>query len=424
VNKEQIKYLLTEQLQMRMPELLPRRLEIPYGSGKIISLIGIRRVGKTFLLYHRINELLSQQIDRRQIIYLNFEDDRLGLVKSGELDLILKAHYELYPDLQNKPRYYFFDEIQNAKGWERFCRRIYDTENAQIVVTGSSSQFLAKEISTELRGRSLPIEVFPLSFKEFLDFRAFKFEPYSVKSEGQAVAELEQYLEIGGLPEVVLASPQTRPLILKEYIDLMYYRDLLDRHRISNPIVMKELLRFCLSSPASLVNVAKLFQDMKSRGLKVSKNTLYRYLQLLEEAYFVFLLPIHDRSLRKQAINPKKMHPIDWSLGLNYLPGRLLDRGRRLETAVFLHNRRLNSNLSYQHSPTEIDLIDSESRPEKYTNVCWSLQDQTTLRREVAQFDGIKASKASRILVAHEIGNSSKVPSNIEIVEAWRYLLF
>ena len=375
-------------------------------------------------MLQRIQELLESGVDRRQIIFINFEDDRITPIVESQLDLILTAHGELYPELQQKKRYYFFDEVQNAHGWERFCRRIYDTENAEIVVTGSSSHFLAKEVATALRGRSLPIEVFPLSFAEFLQFRQVELEEYSPLSEQRAVSELEEYLRIGGLPEVVLATATVRPLIIKEYTDLLLYKDLVDRYRLTNPVLMKELLRTCLAAPASLINVVKVFHDLQSRGLKISKDTVYRYLDILQESYLLFLSPVAEKSIRKRAINPKKMHLVDWSLGYSYMPEVLIDRGHKLENAVFLHERRKTAELGYRLRPHEIDIVSTLDHPQCLINVCWSLSDKNTRERELRALEENTLPHATKILVAHEeVNQEFAAGKNIKIISAWRYLL-
>lgn len=423
MDKEQLKYVIKEQERQALPKLVSRPMDIPYDAGKIVSLIGMRRVGKTYLLFQRMQELLALGIDPRLIIYLNFEDDRLAPVRPEDFALITTAHGELYPELHGEQRYYFFDEVQNAPGWERFCRRLYDTEKAAIVVTGSSSQFLAREVATELRGRSLPIEVFPLSFEEFLLFRGIELEPSLPSSEQLAFSELESYLRIGGLPEVVLAEEAVRSLILREYSDLVFYKDLVDRHKLGNPTLMKELLRHCLSAPASLLNVAKLFNDLKSRGLKIGKDSVYRYLDILQEAYIIFLLPVIDRSLRKRSINPKKMHLIDWSIGYAYSPRELVDRGRRLENAVFLHSRRRYPELGYVATPYEVDLVETLEGPRRYINVCWSISSSETRERKVRALKNIMVEGAERILVTHEGLPNSAQCEGLVVVPAWKYLL-
>ena len=258
-----------------------------------------------------MRRLAAQGVDRRLLVYLNFEDDRLLPIRSRELDAILRAHEELYPELAGQKKYFFFDEVQNAPRWETFVRRLDDTGSGSVFVTGSSSQLLTRELATSLRGRSISYEVFPLSFPEFLAFKDLKHERYSRESEARMVGALSEYLAIGGLPEVVLADPALRQRILKEYVDLVFYKDLVERYRVSNPLVLRQLLKYCLGSPASLLNVHKVYNDFRSRGFELSKDTLYRYLGYLEESYIIFPVPIADRSIRKQAINPRKLHPID-----------------------------------------------------------------------------------------------------------------
>jgi uncharacterized protein len=188
----------------------------------------------------------SSIVDRRQMLYLNFEDDRLLPIKSRELDLITQAHAELYAEFAQRKKYIFFDEVQNAPRWETYVRRLHDTEEAQIFLTGSSSHLLAREPATGLRGRSISYEVFPLSFEEFLAFSNLKHETYSRTSESRVAAALTDYLKVGGLPEVVLAAADLRPRILKEYVDLVFYKDLMERYRVSNSTVMRQLLKQCL----------------------------------------------------------------------------------------------------------------------------------------------------------------------------------
>jgi len=266
----------------------------------------------------------------------------------------------------------------------------------------------------------LAYEVFPLSFAEFLGFRGIVPERYSTTSEAATAAAFDEYLEIGGLPEVVLAEPALRPRILKEYCDLVFYRDLVERHQLANPTVMRELLRHCLSSPASMINPHKLYQDFRSRGLAVGKDTLYRYLGYLEEAFLVFPVAVAERSLRKRAMRPKKLQVVDWALGYPYQPGAMIDRGRKLENAVFLHHRREREDLAYVAGPGEIDLVVGSSSAEAWVNSAWSLADADTWQREVAALQQ-PGGPARRLLVAREIAGRT-APPGVELIEAWRYL--
>lgn len=346
----------------------------------MVGLAGVRRSGKTFLFFDAIRRLEAQGVDRSRILYLNFEDDRLHPIHADELDLVLRSMRELYPGTVGQQTFMFLDEVQNVPGWERWVRRLQDTEDAEIYVTGSSSRLLSRDLSAALRGRSITLEVFPLSFREVLDFRGIEVEPYSAENESLVRSTLDSYLAWGGFPEIVLADETLRPLILEEYASLMHYRDVVERYGVRNDALMRELLRHAFRNTATLLNVSKLHRDFRSLGFSVSKNTLFEYIGYLEDAFLVFLMPKQERSLRKQAHNPKKLHVIDPGLiaAFKAIPGR--DVGRKLETAVFLEMRRSRKNLFYYANGGEVDLCDDEG--EMFINTCWSLADPATRKRE------------------------------------------
>jgi uncharacterized protein len=424
VRKESLKYVLAENTTRKFPATVPRALELPLDTRKITTLVGIRRSGKTYILYDTMRRLESRGIDRRQMVFLNFEDDRLMPIKSRELDLILHAHAELYPEFADRKKYFFFDEIQSAPRWESYVRRVHDTEDAQIFLTGSSSHLLARELATSLRGRTISYEVFPLSFGEFLRFRGLQHEPYSAKSDSRMAAALNDYLAIGGLPEVVLADPDLRPRILKEYVDLVFYKDLVERYKVANPALLRQLLKRCLSQPASLLSTHKVYNDFRSQGYELSKDTLYRYLHYLEESYIVFLLAVAERSIRRRAMNPKKLHGVDWALGYPLVPEPLIDAGHKLETAVYLHWRRQREDLGYIGGEREIDLVVNPEQPELLVNVALSVARSETHEREIAglEWAAARMPQARRILIVQE-EPAREAPKGIEVIEAWRYLL-
>src|SRR5208337_1703662 len=379
---DSLKYVLRQFADRSLPACKVRELVLPLGTSKVIGLAGVRRSGKTFLFFDTIQRLTAQGIDRRQIVYLNFEDDRLYPIKAEDLDLVIRCWHEVFPEMVGRHKYLFLDEVQNVAGWERWVRRVCDTEDIEVFVTGSSSHLLTRDLATALRGRSITFEVFPLSFREYLSFRGIDAVPYNADSESRIRHELELYLLWGGFPEIVLADETVRPLILEEYASLMLYRDVVERYGVRNEKLVRELLRHSFHNTASLLNVSKLHRDFTSQGLAVSKNTLYEYLDYLEDSFLIFLLPRRESSLRKQAHNPKKLHVIDTGLiaAFQAFPSR--DLGRKLETVIFLENRRRRKDLFYYANGSEVDLCDGEG--EFFVNTCWSLTEQDTLRREKA----------------------------------------
>ena len=426
MNKESLKYVLREFTDRSLPATRPREVEVPLQSGKIVGLVGVRRSGKTFLMFHTMSRLMLQGVARNRILYLNFEDDRLYPVAAKELDLILTAHGELYPDTATGPRYLFLDEVQAVSGWERYVRRVHDMGGVQVFVTGSSSAALKRDLAPALRGRSILLEVFPLSFPEFLSFRSVSYTPFRKEDEARIVNALEQYVSWGGLPELALAEAALRPLIIEEYSSLLFFRDLVERYGVRNEKVMRLLLKHCCSRPASLLSVHRLHRDFISMGLSLSKNTLYEYLEYLQDAMVLFLAPKHERSLRKQEQNPRKIHLIDPALTHAFRVRPDEDIGHKLENVVFLHERRRASRIYYQTNAHELDVIVETPEGLRIVNVCWSLGDREVLRREQASLEwGRKRyPKAEALLVAHEEGDRPSSPGEgFATVTAWRYLM-
>ena len=215
-----------------------------------------------------------------------------------------------------------------------------------------------------------------------------------------------------------------RQRIYLNYVDLVFYRDLVERYGVGNPHLMRLLLRQCLGYPASLLSIHKRYQDFRSQGQALSKDTLYTYLGYLEQSFIVFPLPVAERSLRKQAVNPKKMHTIDWTLALPFVAEPTVDVGKKLETAIFLHWRRQREDLGYLAGKREVDLVVHRDRPEQLINVAYSVTAPRTWAREIAALEqgAARFPKAKRLLVAHEHA-TREPPAGIQVMDAWRYLL-
>ncbi len=421
MNSENLKYVLRQFVERTLPVCRPRELILPNGTGKVVGLAGVRRSGKTFLFFDAIRRLAEAGVDRRRIVYLNFEDDRLDPIHAQELDLVLRCVRELFPEILGQRIFLFLDEVQNVSGWERWVRRIHDTEDVEVYVTGSSSRLLTRDLAAALRGRSITLEVFPLSFREVLAFREIEITSYSAENEGLVRGALEAYLAWGGFPEIVLADDTLRQLILEEYGSLMFYRDVVERYAVRNEKLMRELLRHAFRNTASLLNVSKLHRDFRSLGFSVSKNTLFEYLGYLEDAFLIFLLPKQEQSLRKQAHNPRKLHVIDPGLiaAFKANPGR--DVGHKLETTVFLEMRRRRKDLFYFTNGSEVDLCDGDGT--MFINSCWSLAEPETRRREseAMAFGYQRWPHARGRLLFHEYtpGIEQQIPG---AEPAWRFL--
>ncbi len=434
MNKETLKYIFTDFQEKQLPHTKPRELELPILSrgkdssqsvNKIISLIGVRRCGKTFLFYHTMQKLIDSGIDKRNIIYLNFEDDRLFPIDSQQLDMILKAYHELYPEKVAEKKYLFFDEIQNIANWEKYIRRIHDTENVLIFITGSSSEFLSRDISTALRGRSITYQLAPLTFREFLFFKDITYNAYSRQSQALVKNELINYLTYGGFPEVVMTEQEIiKEKILGEYIDLIQYKDMVERYKITNQYLLKYLLKFCLTHPANLVSVNKLYNDFKAQGLSLSKNTIYEYLEYMQESFIIFLHSKFSGSIRKQQQNPKKIYTIDNGLMLHFQPDKMSDIGYKLENAVAAKLRQKYKDIYYYSNRFEVDFLIEKHNSILLYNVADNIDDMNTARREITSLEkGRKSLPSANAYLILKEKTEREVAAPIEIVPIIDFLL-
>jgi len=231
--KETFKILITDFIEKNLDNVYERDLTVPLNSKKIVSVIGARRVGKTYFLFSLINRI-RKKTTRDRVAYINFEDDRLFPLTIREMNLFVEAYYELFPNNKGILVYFFFDEIQNVEKWELFVRRIYDSERCTIFISGSSSKLLSREIATSLRGRTISYELFPYSFKEYLRIKNTSLNYYSSETRVRIINLFNKYLKGSSFPEVVDSKGDEKRRILNEYYNLIIYKDLVERYNITN----------------------------------------------------------------------------------------------------------------------------------------------------------------------------------------------
>lgn len=375
--KEAYKRIIADFFTRDLSHVLPRKYDIPLALPKVISLTGPRRAGKTFLLFELIKQLREEGVPKERLVYVNFEDDRLFPIQLSDLDVLLQAYYEMYPDNKEKKVWFFFDEIQEVRHWEKFIRRVHDQENCQLFVTGSSSKLLSREIASSLRGRTLSYEILPLSFREFLDFNSIS--PDVNTSKGQALLNhwLTRYMQQGGFPELIFLPQEIHQPTIQEYLDLVLYRDITERFNIKNPALLKYLLKYLLNNISNRLSYTKTYNDLRSRGFSVSKNTVLEYISYLEEAFVLFQVSVWNRSLRAQAINPRKVYAIDPAF--RHAMSVSADKGRVMENLVFLELKRRGKQPFYYSNGREVDFFLED---EYLINVALSIDEPNTFQRE------------------------------------------
>jgi hypothetical protein len=383
MKKELLKLIIRDFQVSPLPKLFRRAIEAPLDTGKIITLVGVRRSGKTSYLFNLIEELLSRGVPMAKILYINFEDERLDL-NTEELDLLLQAYQELYPDMDFEGCYLFFDEIQNIAGWDKFVRRVYDRGARNIFITGSNARFLSSEIATSLRGRTISYEVFPLSFSEYLSFKGITVDLHSSKSIALINHHLADYLRHGGFPEVINYDDGLRNRVLQEYFNVMIYRDLLERYEIKNIPALKFFLKRLMSSATKQMSVNNIYNELKSSGFKIGKNQLYENLEACQNIYLALVLRKHTKSLVERELGERKIYAIDIGL-LNALDYKFSDdTGKAMEQTVFLELRRREKDIYFFKEKSECDFIVKNGvEITEAIQVTTTLSDEKTRKREL-----------------------------------------
>ena len=423
--KDIFKKIITDFHEQFIPPVIPRDIQIPTDSGKIVSLVGVRRSGKTSIIYQIISEL-RKDIDPSNIIYINFEDDRLFPLKLSELDNFIQAYFEMFPEKREDKIYVFFDEIQNVDNWEKFIRRIYDSLNMQIFITGSSSKLLSADIATALRGRTITYEIFPLSFAEYLRFKDININMHSSRSLNYMANAFEQYILHGGFPETVDVVPDIRYRTLKDYVDLIIYKDIIERYKIKNYALMKQLVKYCFSNMATAFSISKLYNDFKSQGFKLSKDTLFDYFSYLNDAFAVFSVPVYRKSIREEQRNPKKIYGVDNGFKSIFDVAFSPDYGSLYENVAFLHLRRNSREVYYFLQQQEVDFYCSTESGQIIANISYDIKEQTTRKREVrGLLEALSFFDCSRgyLLTKDQEETVSQDKKEIVIMPLWKWLL-
>ncbi|NOQ22390.1 MAG: AAA family ATPase [Candidatus Aegiribacteria sp.] len=423
-----IEQIVTEGLNLHPPSMIRRELKLPAVPDLATVILGMRRTGKTWFMYQAIGDLLDEGIPRERILYINFEDDRLGELDHRQMRLIEEEYFRRFPELRNELVWFFLDEVQEVGGWESYTRTLLDRRGPRLILSGSSSRLLSGEVATQMRGRSLTLEVKPFSFREYLKWRGLSPERYP---EGSTRPLMEksflEYLDTGGFPAVLPLEDMFHRQLLQNYVNTVIFRDVIDRWGVTNITLLKYVVRRLLVSCSCRTSVNRIFKEARSQGLHCSKNTVYDYLGYLEDAYMVESMFIETASERRRMTNPRKVYAIDPGL-VNAFVGQSggWGLGRALEDAVFVELRRRGRTPSYVmlKDGFEIDFsFRDEAGEQILMQVCSKLDEQNVLERETRALAADPRKVRRQIITLHEERNITRDGLEIEILPAWKWFI-
>ena len=366
---------------------VPRHFRFPQSDQMIKVAIGMRRSGKTYTLYQKINQLLDQGIKKEQILFVDFEDDRLLPMTVKEMGQLLDEFYSIYPENHHKKCYFFLDEVQNIEDWHQVVRRYFKSKDVELTITGSSAKLLSKEINTSLRGRSLSVEIMPYSFSEFRLAHNLPLlrPPFGRQAYDIANKQMIDFFQKGGFPAVQHMEVHDWRNTLQSYVDTVILKDIIERHNVSNIEILRYLTKTLLINAAAPFSVNKFYNDIKSQGFKVSRETIYSYIDYIEDAFLIYKVPIYSESIRAQHTIPNKIYVIDNGL-INAFSLKIKDLYHKfLENQVYLDLRRQGKDIFYYNTKDgyEIDFVTVDKKGEReLIQVTWDMSDPKTFERE------------------------------------------
>ncbi|MBI3392659.1 MAG: ATP-binding protein [Nitrospirae bacterium] len=383
---------LAESLAGPIPEATPRRVHGTVAlAGKATAVVGMRRAGKTTFLHQLRRERLARGVPRERLAYVNFEDEQLAGITVEQLRALPEEFYRRFPGLRQRETVtWCLDEIQTVPGWERFIRRLLDSERVEIFLSGSSAALLSREIATAMRGRAWEVLLHPFGFEEVLRHQG---QPVPESAGFLSPAErsaLERafldFLAAGGFPEAQGLDTATRRRLLRDYVDVAMLRDVMERHGIANLSALRWLVRHLLGNAASLFSVEKFYGDLKSQGLRVSKDTVHQLLAHLHDCFLVRIVWMEAGSERQRMVHPRKVYPVDPGLIPVFDRTGRANVGHALETAVLIELERRRAETTYIKTPggREVDFLARAPAGEvELIHVCADATEPATAKREL-----------------------------------------
>lgn len=346
---------------------------------KIIT--GMRRCGKSYLFKSIIHELKQRGTNDEDILLIDLELPTYNHIKTREqLDEIVVPFIESH---ENKV-YLFFDEIQNVKEWEVSINSYYKLENTDIYITGSNSKLMSAEFATLLTGRYVNIELYPFSFNEFLDYKQELNHPPAITNELNSDLEnfFEEYQTYGGIP-LTISSQHDKELVLNGIYSSIILNDIIERYEIRNVGLFNRIIKYIIENTGNLISANAVYKYLKHEKLKITKTTIYNYLEYLENAYIIAKASKEDLVGKKEIMGSEKYYLIDTGFYKSQLDEKQRNIGHILENIIFIELKRHGYKITMgKVNNYEIDFICKKNNQKFYIQVTYLLENDETVERE------------------------------------------
>ena len=419
MNKDILKSIIADN-QSEVPKYKVIERDFVFEEYGNYVFAGIRRAGKSYLLFQRMQQLLKQGSGWDEILYINFEDERLVGMTSDDLNLLLEVHLELY----GKKPFLFLEEIQNVPGWEKFARRLADTKH-KAYITGSNAKMLSMDIQSTLGGRYIPVDVYPYSFEEYLsanNISETKTSLMSTELRSEILRKFNEYFNYGGFPESATFSAK-RNYLTSVYLKI-FLGDIVTRHSVDNSFALRIMFKKLAESVKQPLSYNRIANIVSSTGAKVGTNTIINYIEYAKDAWLINPVQNIAGKLVDKETNPKYYFTDNGILNLFLLNGNtsLLEN---LVAVNLLRKYGRTDAVYFYNNEIEVDFyIPDESLA---IQVCYNLDNnEGTFDREVnALLKLSNVLKTERLLIITR-DNDQLININnktIEVVPAWKWLL-
>lgn len=417
-------------------DVIERSRQLPIDKEKIIVTIGVRRCGKSTMMNLVINQMLRQGISREDILWINFDDERFSNIGTEDLNKIIEAYSELFPQKNIKDIYMFFDEIQMVKGWELFVMRIFKSYCKNVYISGSNADMLSSQLHTALRGWPVEFPLYPLSFEEYCHFKKINTQAHLPAEQALLKQAFLDYSKNGGFPEVVLEDTQTeKSRVLQNYFNTMLFRDLIEHYNIkTSPEILKYFIKRIMLNISKPTSINNIYNDIKSQGKTVSKDSLYGWADYTKSIFLFDRIYKFTHSQIKENSSMPKYYCIDTGIRNATILSQSDDDGILLENIVFNHLKQAltsNEKIYYYKEIRECEfVIQNDTQIKRLIQVCWNLElnkkeRNSTSEREINGL--LEAAKSTQcdnlsIITYDNEGEIQRDGFTIRIIPVWKWL--
>ena len=436
MTKEEVKEVI-ELKQQEMPfDVKARSQALPISGSQIVTLPGVRRCGKSTRMELAINDLLKAGVPRENILWIGFDDERFAQFSAAELDMILDAYREMFPEIALRDVWMFFDELPLVEGWELFALRVYKSYCKHLFICGSNAHTLSKEMKSELRGWPVEFETFPLSFAEYCDFTGIRRKSHLESEKAKMRIAFDAFNRLGGMPEIALTeSMSLKYKKLQGYFDTMLLKDFIEHFGVKQPLVLRFFLKRAMAGIANPLSVNAIYGEIKARGMKIAKDELYTWLQNACDIYLLQRVPRFSRSFAKQEAALAKYYVIDNGIRNAVIPIQSDDDGKQLENTVYLELLRRkggNEAISFWQGRGECDFVLSEDENvRRLVQVAWKMDEDSPAGRKTRkrEIDGLTEAAESlgcgdlTIVTHDEEATIREQGHEIKVIPAWKWCL-